>query len=495
MSDLGVLPTAVPPADRPRSDIPIWVLLLAVALMLGLGALVFHELTSPKTTATAQSFPERWDDRVAPLASIAEKERGLRFQHPVEVHFLPAAEFEKTVTSDRSKLTAQDRTEIEHFGALMRAFGLLTGEVDLFDAFNDFASGGTLAYYSFEDKAITVRGEKLTPAVRATMVHELTHVLQDQHFAIGDRVEKLRKKSEHGASTSESTVLDAIIEGDAERVSASYSASLKPKERKALIASQQGENAAARERIAQVPKVIVTMLTSPYTLGQGLVETVAAKGGNVAVDALFRDSPTHESSLLDPFQVLADDRGASKVPTPKLETGEKKFDSGEFGVLTWYLMLAQRIPLLDALAAADGWGGDAFVAFERDGVSCARMSYAGDSPRSTARMYSALRRWVAAPGTPATVSRDGDVVRMESCDPGKAATAGKDASERAVGLVTVRTSLGLGIVRSGLPEKTARCLAGRLVQTYPAAKLVDPKFGAGDRAVQAQIRRLAARCG
>ena len=57
----------------------------------------------------------------------------------------------------------------EHFTGLMRAFGLIKGDVDLFDAFNDFSSGGTLAYYSTEDKTITVRGQRLTPAVRATL--------------------------------------------------------------------------------------------------------------------------------------------------------------------------------------------------------------------------------------------------------------------------------------------------------------------------------------
>ncbi len=456
---------------------------------------MFREFAHPRTTAAAQSFPDRWDDRVAPLARIAEKERGLIFRHPVEVRFLPPAEFEKTVRSDKAELTKKERVEIDHFAGLMRAFGLLTGDVDLFDAFNDVTTAGTLAYYSFEDKAITVRGEKLTPAVRSTLVHELTHVLQDQHFAIGDRVQKLRKKSERGATTSEASVLDAIIEGDAERVSTSYRASLDAKQRKALDASEQGENAQARRRVKHVPEVIVTLISSPYALGEGLVQAVAAKGGNTAVDALFRDAPTHETSLLDPFQVLAGDLAVTKVEAPKVGGGEKEFDSGEFGVLTWYLMLAERLPLLDALAAADGWGGDAYVAFERDGLSCARMSYAGRTPQDTTRMYAALRRWVgAAPGTTATVSRGGDVVRVESCDPGKAAGPGKDVSQRAVGLLTVRTSLGVAIMRSGAPEKSARCLAGRLVQTFPMSRLIDPKFGSGDPAVVARVRRLAAGC-
>ena len=94
---------------------------------------------------------------------------------------------------------------------------------------------------------------------------------------------------------------------------------------------------------------------------------------------------------------------------PKLEDGEKKFDSGEFGALAWYLMLAERLPLQDALATVDGWGGDAYVGFKRNGNSCARMAYDGDTPQDTKRMLSALRRWsAAAPGSPTKVSRAGD---------------------------------------------------------------------------------------
>ena len=326
----------------------------------------------------------------------------------------------------------------------MRAFGLLTGDVDLFAAVDDFSAGGTLAYYSFEDERITIRGERLTPAVRSTLVHELTHVLQDQHFKIGDRMKKLRKGTRPTARrkrrcwTPSSRAMPSASRS-------LYRDSLQPKKRKALDAGTKQEVAVARKRIKQVPKVISTMLTSPYTLGAGLVQAVAANGGNTKVDLLFRDLPKDETSLLDPFQALSRDK-ATKVDVPKLEDGEKKFDSGEFGVVTWYLMLAERLPLLDALAAADGWGGDAYVGFKRDGNSCARMAYAGDTPQDTKRMLSALRRWsAAAPGSPTKVSRAGDRVRFETCDPGKATKVGKERVARMPStLVLTRTSLGPG---------------------------------------------------
>jgi hypothetical protein len=498
MTDLGDLSAPqkqAPPADEPSSDIPLWVLVLAVVLMLtGAGAAAVA-LMHDGAAEAAPVYPDHWDNRIVPYVKIAEKKRGLRFAHPVTVRFLPAAEFEKTTTSDGKELDEKDRTELEQFTGLMRAFGLITGDVDLFDAVNDFNSAGTLAYYSFEDKRITVRGVRVTPAVRATLVHELTHVLQDQNFAIGDRLEQLRKDSDQGGSTSEASVLDAVIEGDATRVETAYRSSLPAKKRKALDAGRKDEVTQAGARIKKVPKVIVTMLTSPYTLGEALVQTVAADGGNAEVDTLFRDAPKHESSLLDPMELLSGKADAVKVDVPALGDGEKRFDSGEFGVLTWYLMLAERLPLLDALEAADGWGGDAYVGFEHDGSSCARISYVGDTPQDTARMLSALHRWISAErGSSATVNLEGGLVRFESCDPGNTTDVGKDASEDAVSLVALRSYFGIGMMKAGTPQKTARCLAAKLVRAYPVSKLVDPKFGTGDPEVQSEIQRLAARC-
>jgi hypothetical protein len=238
----------------------------------------------------------------------------------------------------------------------------------------------------------------------------------------------------------------------------------------------------------------MTMMTSPYTLGEGVVRTVASNGGNTKVDTLFRHPPEDEAALLDPFKALSS-RNAATVEVPELEAGEKKFDSGQFGALTWYLMLSERLPMTHALSVADGWGGDAYVGFERKGSSCARLAYRGDTPQDTRRMLSALRRWgAAAPGSPTKVSRAGNAVRFETCDPGKAANVGKDASVDAVELVLTRTSLGLAMLGIDVPKKVARCVAGRLVETFPVARLVDPKFGVNDPAVKARVALLAAAC-
>jgi hypothetical protein len=465
-------------------------------MILGGGLVVWVLLHGTGGTAAAhgETYPSSWDPRIAPYVKIVEKERGLTFLHPVTVRFLPEAQFEKTVRADESDLSADDRRDLERAAGLFRAFGLLNGKVDLFSAGNEVSGSGTLAYYSFKDKRVTIRGEQLTPAVQPTLVHELTHALQDQHFAVGDRLEVLAKKNKKD-STGEYSVLDAIIEGDAQRIEHDYLASLTPRERTKIQASSKAQETKATESYSKVPQVIVTLFTAPYTLGEALVQAVAQDGGNTAVDNLVRDSPTHDASLLDPFRVLLSDQDPKTPPEPAIDGSDKRFDHGEFGAVMWYLMLGQRLPLLDALTAVDGWGGDSYVAYEHDGTTCARAAYHGQAPGDTGRMLQALQQWIAAvPGTPASVRADGENLLFQSCDPGTGGTVGKQVSEKAVALAVSRTNLGITVLRAGAPDRYARCISDKLIHTYTVAQLSDPQFGSNDPSVRDRILTMAAAC-
>jgi hypothetical protein len=470
-----------------------WVILLVLVLVLVGGGFAARALIAsgkPK----GPTYPAEWDARILPYAKIAEKERGLFFKHPVAVHFLAPEKFKKTVTSDKKDLSKEDRKDLDDAVGLLRAFGLIKGNPDLFDAVNDFSGSGTLAYYSFEDKDITVRGQTVTPAMRSTLVHELTHVLQDQHFGIGAKEKKL-EKAKDDESGEEATVLDALIEGDADRIETSYRQSLSPKQRKALDSSKQEEGEEANKTYKKIPKIIVTMMTSSYTLGEAMVQTAAAKDGNTAVDALFRKTPPNESALIEPLKNLRGKTHHTKIDVPKLEKGEKKLESGQLGALTVYFMLAERLPLRDTLAAVDGRGGDSYVSFRRDGDVCVRAAYTGATSADTARMESALRRWAAAaPGSPATVARDGGLVRFESCDPGKTADVGRDVSDQAMNFLLTRAYLGVGLMKAGAQVKMAQCLSERLMYEYPVAKLNDPTFGSDDPRVKARVQQLVFDC-
>jgi hypothetical protein len=486
-------PPPTPPVVSSEPDgesVPLWVFGLLVVLLLVGGAVAANELLKlRKDDDTA--YPKEWDKRVMPYVKIAEKQRGLSFFHPIEVEFLSDADFKKEVTADEEDLTKEDREEIEQFTGMLRAIGLIDGDVDLFEEVNRLQGGAVIGYYSFKDERIRIRGKQLDPAVKSTLVHELTHALQDQHFDIGKHKEAFDKDDE---SSSGESAYDALVEGDAQRVETAYRESLTPKQRAALDRARAKAASRSGKKTADVPKIFKTLLGAPYALGEAMLALAVKLDGNDAVDQLFRNPPETEEHLLDPWTLIKDREDAAKVDEPKLEKGEEEFDSGDFGALGWYIVLAERLPLVDALDAVDGWGGDAYAAFERDDVSCVRVNYRGDSSRDLAEMHGALRAWVnGGPDGSASVRLDGNRLTFESCDPGPTTGIGRDASEDAVQLALTRTYAALNIIKDGAAEELGRCVADRLVHDFPWRDLSNPNFGA-DASAQAKIRQIAVDC-
>ena len=321
---------------------------------------------------------------------------------------------------------------------MLRALGLLEGDVDLFDQVNDLNSAGIVGYYSYEDERIRVRGKELTPAVQSTLVHELTHALQDQHFDL----EKMKKNAEDDSSAASS--LDALIEGDARRIETEWRQGLGTAEQKALDKDTKAQSDGAQSALSKVPEVMQTLISAPYVFGEAMLAVATEEGGDGAVDDLFENPPTTDEHQLDPWTLIADHSVPIPVDTPKLDAGEKEFDDGPFGSVAWLLLLAERIPVEQALTAADGWGGDAYVAYEKND----RSLRADRLPRG----HRGGRH--ADAGRPARMGGQGAeepgqrlrgrlrACCSQSCDPGpKAKHVATESSEEAVALALSRTYL------------------------------------------------------
>lgn len=473
--------------DRPTASRRRWPLVVAALVVVagGVGAAALLLLGDDGV-----SHPDEWTAEVLPFVEIVEDERDLEFLHPVHVDFLPEDEFRQQVTADESELTDEDREEIERSTGLLRAVGLVRGELDLFDAANDLSGEGVVGFYSFEDKRIRMRGEELTPARKTTLVHELTHALQDQHFDLGARQEAFEESEDHAAESA----FDAIVEGDGRRIENAYVATLSDEELAELEDAEARELDEFESGAEDIPEILQTLFGAPYALGEAMLELAVETDGNDAVDELFENPPTTDEHLFDPWTFLVDHDPAQDVTEPKVDDGEE-FDRGGFGALSWFFVLAERIDIRDALEATDGWGGDAYVGFERDGVTCARIVFRADSADDLDQMEDALQRWVAAaPGTDASVERSGAQLNFESCDPGSEADVGSDSSSDALGLALSRTYLGLNVLRSGATEPQARCFGDALVQEFTVEQLNDPEFGADDPSVQATIEELVLGC-
>lgn len=447
---------------------------------------------TPSTTAPATTVPASWDPRIEPIAHQVEELRGLKFDHPVAVEFLDDAAFEKKVAVDKGKLTPQDKQEIERAQSQLRAVGLIGPEVDIVDAMSSLQTSGVLAYYSPKTKKVTVKGTTTDDvSTRVTLAHELTHALQDQHY-------DLQKLTKAAAKDHASTPFRTLVEGDAVRVQRAYLASLPQSDQDAYTQHQSDTGAQVRSEIAAkgVPEALSVVFEAPYDFGPIMLDAVLAQRQEAGVDALFQKPPTTDSSYLTPSTVL-DDTTFTTVDSPKLAKGERAVGKPDtLGAFALYQVLASRIDAPTALAAADGWGGDAMVTFTRGGTTCLRSTLVGRSPAATQAIGSALTQWAAAmPAGAAQVDAQADRATLTACDPGKAATEAPNRAAGALVFAASRDELFAEVLKQSLPVPVATCTADAVVrdptfQPILASGTDDPGASPDPAALQAVRERV-----
>lgn len=247
--------------------------------------------------------------------------------------------------------------------------------------------------------------------------------------------------------------------------------------------------------LSKVPPGLVSLFAAPYQLGPELLKVLVAKGGNPAVDQAFRSPPVDELQVLDPYLYLSHQQPLA-VPAPSLRTGEKRFGGGDFGALSWYVVLSQRIDPHLALPAADAWGADAYVAYTSEHRSCVRARIVASTAAGVAPLRVAFDAWaqVMPPGDSVAPSANGIV--LSACDPGPGANlAPISTAGDALVLPVARTEFTLGATSAGAPLAFARCAASKVAQTYGETDLLDPSGAAfSSQAGQAKLQQLVAPC-
>ncbi len=451
------IPSRPPRAKRSSG---VW-----VAALLGLTAVVALAVAAVVLlTGDSNDNPKQWDPQVAPIAARVAQLRGLSFEHPVKVEYLSPADFEKEVTASPDELKDQ-KDEIEQGTAVFRAAGLVGGNVDLGQAVNDAQAADVIALYDPKTKKILVRGDgPFTIETRVTLAHELTHVLQDQHFDI----QKLDKAAEQ-SKTGSSDALRGLIEGDADRIENKYLAEQSAADRAEYEKLSNAASDAADQQLKDIPVVIQTYFGAPYIYGPQVVSILENTGGNQAIDnALTGPAPTTRI-YLEPTAV--NQVSDTPPPVPARHAGETKLSSEtandeDFDVFTLYLMLGARLDALTALRAADAFAAGSSTAYTTNGgTTCFRAAVTGVNPASEAFLARVLGDWTKKMPD-AKVESTSSPITFSSCDPGTRAIAPSRGAIRDVAsLAATRDQLTeTFITKSSLPADLATCVARVLMQ-------------------------------
>lgn len=334
--------------------------------------------SEPRSTTTTE--PQDLNSVVQDIEKFVERERGLTYKNPVDVHLAGEGEFQTRLLKDFDK----ERPGLVEEQQVLTALGLVPAGTDVVADSKSLLAIGVVGFYDPETKQLVVRGSTITPYVREVLAHELTHALDDQWFNL-NRPELDNADDETGFG------FLGLTEGNARRIENAYLGSLSQDEQDEANAEEQ-RLVAQHPEIFRLPSILISLLQAPYDEGEPFVDAVLAAGGQAALDNAFRTPPVSSEQVLEPQRYIA-----GEVPIEQA-TPPADGPSLNVGVLGELLL---REMLSDASAsgsgvprAVQGWGGDKYVTWsDASGASCLRDTFVGDTPADTSELTDALTRW------------------------------------------------------------------------------------------------------
>ncbi|HVC71859.1 MAG TPA: hypothetical protein VNC61_16505 [Acidimicrobiales bacterium] len=357
------------------------------------------------------AYPKAWNPRVLSIVHFVEHERGLTFKHPVKVEFLNKAKFNKAVSVPQPQ-TSSDRSSLARALEELRALGLVHGNVNLAHAENTLQQSDVVGLYVPEDKTVFVRGSSLTPFVRVTLAHELTHALQDQYFDI---------TTLRSSATGDDSALTALIEGDAVRTQTAYEKTLSAADRQAYDKASNQFQGSSSSGSSNVPAILSDMLEYPYAFGPTFIDHLVDQGGTGAIDNAFRHPPVAQAQIVNP-DAYPIGWTPAKADAPSVPHGDRVTDpASPFGQITLFEVLGSRLGYATAWSAVQGWQGDSSLAYRDHDKTCDAVAVRMQTSARAKALAGVTRQWALAGVKQAVVHQTGRMVTIRSCDPGASA--------------------------------------------------------------------------
>ena len=390
-----------------RRDALITGVVLGILCLAITGLFAFGRSQSPPLNADpppvadedeADAADDEFDVFVEEAIAFVEATRGRRFVTEPRVVTLGESTFVARVRADLVEEFADDPEGVEQANATYRALGLIGPDEQVDEVYGRFGEAGILGFYDPETDELVVRQrDELSLLANSTIVHELTHAFDDQHFYLD--------RPEYDDRTDEvAWAFRAVAEGSATWVEGEWKETLTSAERDEMV----------REELAfgdpgifdQFALSFLLLELSPYEFGEAFVEHLVERDGNPALDEALEDPPITSEQVIAPDRYDADE-GPIAVPPPPAD-GEVLY-SGLGGQV-----------LIDSLFTGVGivrdfdWGGDRLVVWTAAGESCLRWDVQAEDG-DTADVTDAFDAWASRVGGADVVTVDERTVRVERC--------------------------------------------------------------------------------
>ncbi len=352
------------------------------------------EPTSPVTSAD-QPIPPEVREQMEQIETEVILLRGLQPSGPVDRGLLSGDELRQHVLDDFLIDYTQD--EAQDDARVLALLGLLDADYDLFNLYLDLYSENIAGFYDDEiQQMFVVQDSKFGGPERLTYAHEYVHALQDQTYGLEEGLgfsdEACEEDSERCAA------LQALLEGDAtlleDRWLLTYASDADFQQ---LLDFYDSFSSPTYE---SAPEFLKEDFLFPYTTGYDFVERSFLDGGWAAVDALYTDPPVSTEQILHPGRYPRDVpiRLVAPEVLESLDPEWREMDRDVLGEWFTLLTLKEFLPEQQAQTAAEGWGGDYYIALHEDsmGQGVLVLTTAWDTVRDAHEFYSTFRDYGGA---------------------------------------------------------------------------------------------------
>lgn len=331
--------------------------------------------------------------------AFIETSRGQEFLDDPIVVALSDAEFVARVEDDFADDFAEDPELLASFTATHRALGTI-GRLESFDeVMQSFGAAGILGFYDPSTDELVVRQvDDLSLLTKSTIVHELAHAFDDQHFDLD--------RPEYDDRTDEVPwTFRAIAEGSASWVEEQWEETLSADDRQALV--EEELSFADPGIFNQFELSFLFLQFAVYELGGDFVADLQSAGGNNLLDDAIESPPPTSEQLIEPGAFDAGEVGL-EVPAPDVD-GEVLLDGVGGQVLIRALFQGAGIN------SDIEWGGDWLVIWSDGGLSCLRWDLRADSPVGLENLEARFQQWARLVGSASVRSLDSDTIRVDRC--------------------------------------------------------------------------------
>lgn len=363
--------------------------------------------TSPDVIApsmTTEPFTEtsvdgvQHDERILEITAFVAEQRELEFLFSPEIELLDEEAFEVALVSHLARTF--DLEAVAESTEIFTALGLIPIGVEVDEAILEFLRVRTLGFFDAEIGLIRIRGAQLTAMTELVLVHELTHVLDDQHFSVDS--------SRFSESDDESELaFQALVEGSANLIESRWLDTFTDADF-AELATQQASLPVA----PTLPSAVATALTFAHTSGESFARALVAEGGNELLNEAYLRPPRTSEQIIE-LQLPGSEEVVSELAP--LAVDATVVSSGTLGALTLRLLLETSLDYGEAFNLSLQWGGDSYVVWHSRSATCVTVDFAAESSQSQVLLEDALERVAVNRAGTASVEAIEGATRFTGC--------------------------------------------------------------------------------